>query len=118
MHNSLTPDGRIIVGVWYADLTHYHSYIVADGVYKTFDPPSAVISAAYDINPKGEIVGNYTDSSGVTHGYLLNAAGFTTLDFPNATMTQLRGINSRGDIVGFYFDAQGALHGLLATKAK
>lgn len=117
MHNSLTPDGRIIVGVWYADLTHYHSYVVVDGVYRTFDPPRAVISAAYDINPRGEIVGNYTDSSGVTHGYLLNATGFTTLDYPNATMTQLRGINARGDIVGFYFDAHGALHGLLASKA-
>ena len=118
MHNGLTPDGRIIVGVWYPDLTHYHSYVVIDGAYRTFDPPGAVISTAEDINPRGEIVGNYTDSSGVTHGYLLKAAGFTTLDFPNATMTQLRGINARGDIVGFYTDAKGALHGLLATKAE
>jgi probable HAF family extracellular repeat protein len=116
MHNGLTPDGRVIVGVWYPDLTHYHSYMVAEGVYTTFDPPGAVISAAWDINEKGEIVGSFTDASGVTHGYLLSQGRFFTIDFPNAMMTQLRGINPRGDLVGFYMDQENLLHGFLATR--
>lgn len=116
MHNGLTPDGRIIVGVWYSDLTHYHSYVIVDGVYKTFDPPGAVVSQAYDINPRGEIVGDYTDSSGKTHGYFLGPQGFITVDFPHATMTRLRTINPRGDLGGFYFDTNGALHGFIAIK--
>ena len=118
MHNGLTPDGRVIVGVWYPDLTHYHSYVVADGVYATFDPPNAVKSGAWDINPQGDVVGNFTDLSRVTHGYLLHQGHFTTVDFPNAAMTQLRGINPRGDLVGFYLDRQNALHGFLATPAR
>jgi hypothetical protein len=87
MHNGLTTHGRIIVGVGYPDLTHYHSYAVVDGVYGTFDPPGAVISAAWDINPAVRSSVTIPTPLGQPMAYLVGKDGFLTMDFPGATMT-------------------------------
>jgi hypothetical protein len=65
----------------------------------------------------GQIVGFYTDSSGVTHGFTRTAAGYQTLDFPGATLTHALGVNVLGSIVGDYVDASGHNHGFLATPS-
>jgi hypothetical protein len=45
-------------------MSEFHAYKVEDGVYALLDLPSqAVLSDARDVNPSGEIVGYFVDSS-------------------------------------------------------
>jgi probable HAF family extracellular repeat protein len=76
------------------------------------DVPGASYTDAVDINNRGDIVGTFSDASGV-HGYVYTRRGFTTLDFPVAgAATVALGINDRGQVVGFYLK-DGAFHGFL-----
>ena len=47
-----------------------HSFLLSNGVFKSFDPPGAIFSDAAGINPSGVIVGVYFDSAVVEHGYI------------------------------------------------
>jgi uncharacterized membrane protein len=68
---------------------------------------------AIGINPRGDIVGQYS-GGGTTHGFLLDRHGsLTTIDIPGASSTAAAGINARGDIVGTY-SVGGTTHGFLA----
>ncbi|MFI5897053.1 hypothetical protein ACIA5D_43870 [Actinoplanes sp. NPDC051513] len=99
--------------------------------FTTIDVPGAVgRSGAFDINDRGEIVGGYQDTQGMTHGFRLRDGVFTTIDPPGArdtlcpgppgcradipgfAATAPLGINNRGQVVGQYADAQG-LHAYL-----
>jgi uncharacterized membrane protein len=80
----------------------------------TLDFPGATATEASGINPEGQIVGDYTDASGVVHGFVLNRGTFTTIDVPGATDTVVDGINPEGQIVGNFTDAMGILHGFAA----
>jgi uncharacterized membrane protein len=120
MNNGITQDGRIIVGVWWPGPNEYHAYKVVDGVYSLLDLPSyAVRSDARDVNPSGEIVGFFIDSSNKSHGFLLGKDSFTTIDFPgaNVVLTRAWGIDPEGDIVGIYGTTDGRTHGFLATRS-
>ena len=120
MNNGITPDGRSIVGFGMG-----HAYIVQEGVYQLLDSPGSALSNAgatfsygSDINPSGEIVGYFRNSSG-THGFLLKKDGLTQIDFPGIGVIQTlpNGINPQGEIVGVYTDA-GGNHGFLATSRR
>ena len=52
----------------------YSPLAFADG-FTTIDPPGALSSKVYGINPQGDIVGQYTDTGGKTHGFLLSNTG-------------------------------------------
>jgi hypothetical protein len=82
------------------------------------DVPGAVTGStqAFGINPQGDIVGIYSDGSGMTHGFLLREGRFATIDPPGSTSTVLSGINPKGDIVGGYLDSIGHGHGFLLSK--
>jgi len=61
------------------------------------------------INPRGDIVGVYTDAVGRQHGFLLSDGTFATIDVPGALAgvdgtlpTVARGISPSGKIVGQY----------------
>jgi len=125
MHNGTARDGGLIAGVVWPTQTEFHAYKVENGVYTLLDLPSYVASSyAWDVNPSGEIVGYFLDSSNRNHGFLLNDKGFTQIDFPSneVVFTRAVGINPRGDIVGVYatLDSAGALHthGFLATRRR
>jgi uncharacterized membrane protein len=116
MHNGATPDGSRIAGL-YNDLTNglRHGYLLDRGRFMPFDVPDSTLTEAWDINPQGDVVGAYRDSSGRFHGFLRNEDGqFTSVDFPGSTNTGARGINARGEIVGWYVDAGGTRHGFVA----
>src|SRR5882724_12895244 len=78
-----------------------------------FDFPNAAATFALGINARGDIVGRYVDTDGVTHGFLLHKGVFSTIDLPHALFTAARGINARGDIVGRVIDTGGNEHGFL-----
>ena len=59
--------------------------------FTTIDVPGATGTFAELINPGGDIVGIYDDTS--EHGFLLSKGKFTTIDVPGAVETEANGIN-------------------------
>ena len=47
-----------------------HSFVLHNGVFKSFDYPSASFTEATGINALGVIVGVFVDSSGNAHGFI------------------------------------------------
>jgi uncharacterized membrane protein len=66
------------------------------------------------VNDRGEVAGDYSDSSG-EHGFVDDNGTFTTLNVPGATSTSVSAINDRGEVVGYYVDSSGTEHGFVAT---
>jgi hypothetical protein len=102
MNNGATPNGRLIVG-FYTDMMsgQTRGYTIDDGAFTDFMVPGSVLTTAWDVNPRGDIVGVYRNASGF-HGYVRTATGYTTLDAPGASATRAFGNNARGDVVGIY----------------
>src|SRR5204863_7137588 len=54
-----------------------HGFLYSDGIYTTLDDPSATVGSAFGsgstvangIDDAGDIVGYYTDSTGLNHGF-------------------------------------------------
>ena len=115
MNNGATPNGQLIVG-FHTDMLTGQSkgYTIDDGVFTDFLVPGSTFTTAWDVDPRGDIVGVYRNTSGF-HGYVRTAAGYTTLDAPGASATRVFGINARGDVVGTYVMG-GVTHGFLATR--
>jgi hypothetical protein len=117
MHNGATPNRRRIVGLYTnMDVTpnRQEGYVIDDGVFAPLLVPGSLTTAAWDVNPAGEIVGVYRDAAGF-HGFVLTADGYVPLNFPGATATRAFGINARGDIVGSYV-AGGRTVGFVARR--
>lgn len=113
MHNGATPDRRRITGLFTNMMTgRGEGYVIEDGVFTPFIIEGSNFTAAWDMNPAGDIVGNYRDASGV-HGFLLGDDGHVPLDYPGAAATRAYGLNPRGDVVGHYL-AGGKLRGFIA----
>jgi uncharacterized membrane protein len=97
------------------ELNPVHGFRWDRGKFRTFDIPGSTSTAAYEINNRGEIVGNYTDGNDVQHGYILAKGRVTTIDHPratdapNLTATRVVGINDRGQLVGSYGDDRGII---------
>jgi len=49
-----------------------HGFLLRHGVYTVLDVPSADATLANRINPRGDIIGRYIDSSARVHGFLLH----------------------------------------------
>jgi hypothetical protein len=114
MHNGVTPGGDTIVGLTFPIAGQSRGYVVSNGAFSYLDFPGSTFTQAWDVNPAGTIVGQYT-GAGRTHGFYLDASGYVSFDVPDSSMTVARGVNSRGDIVGVYNDAAGA-HGFLLRR--
>ena len=104
MHNGATPDLSRIVGL-YTDMMDGQAkgYIIDDEGFTDLVFPGATQTAAWDINPAGEIVGNHRDASGL-HGFILIDGVYTAIDvaLTGASVTRTFGMNARGDIVGSF----------------
>ena len=80
-------------------------------------PESAQNSTgAYAVNDEGQVVGVFTDSSGVTHGFLKAGTTYTTIDPPDSTLTNANAINNRGTIVGAWENLSGWWEGFIRTS--
>lgn len=116
MHNGATPDGSLIVGLHTNMMTgRGEGYTIENGVFTSFVVPGSNSTAAWDVNPAGEIVGNYGNATGF-HGFVYTAGSYVTIDVPGAAATRAFGINPRGDVVGSYV-AGGRTFGFLASAA-
>jgi len=117
MNNGATPDRRLIVGLYTNMMAgRQEGFMISDGVFTPFVIPGSLSTAAWDVNPSGEIVGVYRTATG-PHGFVMNNEGYRSIDFPGATATRVFGINARGDVVGAYV-AGGVTHGFVARRTQ
>jgi len=114
MNNGATPDHRRIVGLYINTAGSQQGFLIDDGVFTPLFVGNIPTTAAWDMNPAGEIVGVYRNSAGV-HGFVLRADGYTSIDFPGASATRAYGINPRGNVVGTYATGK-VTHGFLASR--
>jgi uncharacterized membrane protein len=83
------------------------------------DVPGSSSTQARGINARGDIVGSYDDSEGLSHGFLLRNGVFSVVDFPGDVVTLgARAINARGDIIGNFLDAGSVVHGYLLREGQ
>jgi len=116
MNNGATPDRRLIVGLW-TNGARGEGFTIADGVFATFVVPGSDFTAAWDVNPAGEIAGVQHNGTGF-HGFVQTVdGGYVSIDFPGASATRVFGINARGDVVGAYVLA-GQTNGFLARRGR
>ncbi len=118
MNNGATPDLGRIVGNYVNTSAGNRSegYTIDDGVFTPFLVPGSTATMAWDVGPRGDVVGVYRNAAGY-HGYVRTEAGYTTIDYPGASATRAFGTNARGDVVGTYV-AGGVTHGFLAMRIR
>lgn len=87
--------------------------------YTSIDFPGADKTALFGINGAGDIVGDFTFSTGgQIHGFRLSGGAYIRIDVPNSTFTRPEAINDSGAIVGVYQADNSAtkkIHGFLLT---
>jgi len=119
MNTGSTPDGRRVVGFYTnMEANRVEGFLMDDGEFTALFVPGSTLTRVLDINPRGEIIGNYISSAGVFHGFVLNNEGYVSLDVPGAVATRVFGINPGGDIVGTYISTDGKPHGFLTRLAQ
>jgi uncharacterized membrane protein len=136
MHNGLLPDANLMVGLFTDPVTNTGRAYLSGQDLIPFDFPFAATTWAWDLNPSGEVVGQYTDAAKATHGFLLilpafdltfgitpvggepTSYRFISIDYPGAKTTYAYGINAGGHIVGGYVDAAGKQHGFLLVRGR
>jgi uncharacterized membrane protein len=116
MHNQKSLDGTIVGLFLDPSLLKYRAYTLKDATFSPFDFPGATLTWAWDINEKGETVGEYADALGNRHGFLRNKKGFFSVDYPGAVETRALAINPEGNVVGRYTDTSNHVHGFLLTR--
>jgi uncharacterized membrane protein len=89
-------------------------------VITTFDYPGTVnVTSPQKINERGDIVGEFIDSSGVVRGFVRFSNGTFSAPIvdPNDTVgfTEGRGINNLGTVVGDYASPDGNQHGFFLS---
>jgi hypothetical protein len=87
----------------------FHGFLLSGSRIIPIDIPGARSTVAKGINNAGQIVGNYTDSSG-DHGFLLTGSSVTTIALPiNSNRPHAADINDAAplQIVGDYTDSSG-----------
>lgn len=107
-----------IVGHFAADRLQ-HGFLLTGNTFMPIDYPDtgAHNTNADGINPQGEIVGYYQDSTGKWRGFYRAAWGaFTPIDVPGALATYPRKINARGQIAGYFLDTDNVMHGFILTR--
>jgi hypothetical protein len=116
MHNGATPNGRRLAGLYTNTAAgRVEGYVLENGVFTPLLAPGSVFTAAWDMNPAGDVVGVYNLPGPVVRGFLFTRDGYTTIHFPGAAHTRAFGINAAGDVVGHYI-AGGVTRGYVASR--
>jgi hypothetical protein len=93
------------------------------GRFTRIDFPAAGATNLFDVNDRGQMVGNFRpfpcSDSEPLHGFLRDERGrFSAIQIPGAAMVQALGINNRGQVVGSYVDAGGTTHGYVRDGSR
>ncbi|HEX6189677.1 MAG TPA: hypothetical protein VFZ40_16495 [Pyrinomonadaceae bacterium] len=102
MNNGATPDGNLIVGLWFnMMMNQQQGYTIENGVFTPFTVPGSNFTAAWDVNADGVIVGVFRVGT-TFRGFARSGESYTTIHYPGSAITRAFGINDSGDIVGNY----------------
>jgi len=97
--NAVNESG-MIVG-WYAPEGHYQTFLFFNGVIKNISPFGSQQSLGYDINNRGQVVGEFlTEDGSAIHAFLYDKGVATDLGLLSGSYSTALAINDRGDIVG------------------
>jgi probable HAF family extracellular repeat protein len=88
---------------------------LGSGSFTELTYPGATGTAPQGINNSGQVVGSWTDASGLEHGFLWQSGSFGSFDFPknqtfgqaDVTNTIASDINNLGQVAGRYTTAWG-----------
>ncbi len=103
-----SPEKRHVTGALLLSLVTVMAFTSVRGqppaefTYTSIDYPGAIRTVASGINPGGDIVGTYRDTSNVRHVFVFSKGAFSSFDYPGAVFTEARGISPSGEIVGDY----------------
>jgi len=126
MNNGATPDSSFIVGLYVPPgAARAHGYTVQNGVFTDYLFPGSTATQNWGINPDGNFVGTYRDTSGLFHGFLQPSDGSAPISINfidpatgiEAVQTRTLSINPGGAIVGFYIDGDRNEHGFMAAPS-
>lgn len=118
MNNGATPDGEYMVGLFTDTDGRGKGYVVNGSAFSALEVPSALSTAAWDVNTSRIVVGVYTDAGGTVHGFQFDGRNFSRVDVPGAAITRVFGINALGDMVGAFVDVAGRTHGFVAQVSQ
>ena len=90
------------VAGWYSDTQGIsHGFFLADGVYTSYDHPSAVFSTKITgINDAGDFVGTYSATEGIFIAFASVGGKLRQITLPRVNSTEPADISNSGDIVG------------------
>jgi YD repeat-containing protein len=84
-----------------------------DGDITSFTVLNALGTYPEAINARGQVAGNWDDSTSI-HGFVRDRDGkITTIDAPGAQSTSVVGIDARGQVAGNFYDPAGKSHGFV-----
>jgi hypothetical protein len=106
----INPQGDIVGFYFDSTSCSVHGFLLSKGIYTNIEVPPSLgalpgSTGASAIDPQGDILGTYSDTSGITHGFLLSHGAFSAIpDIPApGSFTYPQGMNPQGDIVGAAF---------------
>lgn len=106
------PTGRYQVGSSsYVDAEgelDYHAVLWTGGKPKVFDPPPGGFTSLTDVNSKGTVLGQTSDSAGRSRPWLYSRGTVRKLELPaHLKQVTVLALNARGDVLGYGEDAAG-----------
>lgn len=79
-----------------------HGFFLSNGVYTSFEYPTAQSTYIYGINDAGDFVGNYIMTGGDAYrGFASIGGQLSEVTVPGSTYAEPHDINNHGDIVGW-----------------
>jgi probable HAF family extracellular repeat protein len=104
--NAVNSSGQV-VGT-YTSGGETYGYLYSNGVFTPITPSTDAVDVdPSSINDKGDIVGEFKDSSGIVHGFLDHDGAYTIFDVAGTQFTNPVSINNSDQIVGDYLDSNG-----------
>ena len=104
--------------------TNGFGYLQApDGSFTLVTAPGSAPQQTFyiSINNRRQVLGGFTDATGVQHNFLKTGDDFRPFDLPArfaAVSVSAQTVNDHDEIVGLYFDASKVAHGFVATRAE
>jgi len=129
--SKINPEGTIIGTVETpGDCPHcapwlqgiFRGFTLKKDAYTPFTIPGAFYTWAYDINPRGDMAGEFQrdEPNFPVHGFILSKDGkVSQIDFPGEVWSGIQAINSKGDYAGWGGDISIAtFHGYAMINGK
>ena len=93
----------VVVGTYQSQTVHQGSFILQNGVYKTYSVPNSYDTSFNAVNNQGVIVGTWNARGAALQSFKLANGQISPILFPGSYSTIATGINDSGEIIGWYY---------------